>query len=109
AFASLCVAPLIFAAYPLYLGLARGDAFAFARSQGFWNRHLCHAGPLGGLWDVSRAAWAGVRQLASGSHTHYYWSPVRDADPMRVAAVNPEAFAFLLPLVALSVTRWRVS
>jgi mannosyltransferase PIG-V len=107
AFASLCLAPLIFAAYPLYLGLARGDAFAFARSQGFWNRHLSAAGPLGGIWDGSRAAWAGVRQLASGSHTHYYWSPVRDADPMRVAAVNLEAFAFLVLLVALTVVAWR--
>ena len=78
-------------AYPLYLGLAQGDAFAFARSQGFWNRHLSHAGPFGGIWDGLRAGWAGVQQLASGSHTHYYWAPVRDADPMRVAAVNLEA------------------
>jgi mannosyltransferase PIG-V len=107
ALASLCLAPLIFSAYPLYLGLARGDAFAFARSQGFWNRHLSAAGPLGGVWDGSRAAWAGVQQLVSGSHTHYYWSPVRDADPMRVAAVNLEAFAFLVLLVALTVVAWR--
>ena len=107
AFASLCVAPLVFAAYPLYLGLARGDAFAFARSQGFWNRHLSHAGPLGGIWDGLRAGWAGVEQLASGSHTHYYWSPVRDADPMRVAAVNLEALAFLVLFIVLTVIAWR--
>jgi Dolichyl-phosphate-mannose-protein mannosyltransferase len=107
AFASLCLAPLIFAAYPLYLGLARGDAFAFARSQGFWNRHLSAAGPLGGIWDGSRAAWAGVRQLVSGSHTHHYWAPVQDADPMRVAAVNLEAFGFFVLLVALTVVAWR--
>ena len=107
ALASLCVAPLIFAAYPLYLGLARGDALGFARSQGFWNRHLSHAGPLGGVWDGSRAAWAGLRQLVSGSHTHYYWSPVDDADPMRVAAVNLECFVFLVVLVALTVVAWR--
>jgi Dolichyl-phosphate-mannose-protein mannosyltransferase len=107
ALVSLCLAPAIFAAYPLYLGLERGDAFAFARSQGFWNRHLSAAGPLGGIWDGSRAAWAGARQLLSGSHTHYYWAPVRDADPMRVAAVNLEAFAFLALLVALTVIAWR--
>ena len=107
ALAGLCLAPVIFAAYPLYLGLARGDAFAFARSQGFWNRHLSAAGPLGGIWDGSRAAWAGVRQLLSGSHTHHYWAPVQDADPMRVAAVNLEAFAFLVLLVALTVIAWR--
>ena len=103
----LCVAPLIFAAYPLYLGLSRGDAFAFARAQGFWNRHLSYAGPLGGIWDGLRSAWAGVEQLASGSHTHVYWTPVQDTDPMRAAAVNLEAFAFLVLLVALTMVAWR--
>jgi hypothetical protein len=109
ALASLCVAPAIFAAYPLYLGLARGDAFAFTRAQGFWNRHPSPAGPFGGVWDGLRAGWAGVRQLASGSHTHSYWSnvPVRDTDPMRVAAVNLEALAFLVLLVVLTVIAWR--
>jgi hypothetical protein len=76
ALASLCVAPLVFSAYPLYLGIQRGDAFAFARSQGFWNRHVSPAGPLGGIWDGLRASWAGVEQLVSGSHTHVYWTPV---------------------------------
>jgi hypothetical protein len=103
----LCIAPLIFATYPLYLGLERGDAFAFARAQGFWNRHLSHAGPFGGIWDGLRSAWAGVEQLASGSHTHVYWTPVRDTDPMRAAAVNLEAFAFLVLLIALTVVAWR--
>jgi hypothetical protein len=107
ALAGLCVAPAIFAAYPLYLGLARGDAFAFTKAQGFWNRHLSPAGPFGGIWDGLRAGWAGVRQLTSGSHTHYYWSPVRDTDPMRVAAVNLEALAFLVLLVVLTVIAWR--
>ena len=103
----LCVAPLIFAAYPLYLGLAHGDAFAFTRSQGFWNRHLSHAGPFGGIWDGLRAAWAGVQQLASGSHTHVYWTPVQDTDPMRAAALNLETFAFFALLVALTAVAWR--
>jgi hypothetical protein len=107
ALASLCVAPLIFAAYPLYLGLARGDALAFLHSQGFWNRHVSRAGPFGGLWDGLRSAWAGVEQLASGSHTHYYWTPVRDTDPMRAAAVNLEAFVFLVLLIVLTVIAWR--
>jgi hypothetical protein len=107
ALAGLCVAPAIFAVYPLYLGLARGDALAFARSQGFWNRHLSYAGPLGGIWDGLRAGWAGVRQLVSGSHTHYYWAPVRDTDPMRVAAVNLEALVFLVLLAVLTAVAWR--
>jgi hypothetical protein len=103
----LCVAPLVFAAYPLYLGVARDDAFAFTRAQGFWNRHLSYAGPFGGIWDGLRSAWAGVQQLASGSHTHIYWTPVQDTDPMRAAAVNLEAFAFLVLLIALTVVAWR--
>jgi hypothetical protein len=107
ALASLCVAPLVFSAYPLYLGIERGDAFAFARSQGFWNRHVSAAGPLGGIWDGLRAGWAGIEQLVSGSHTHVYWTPVRDTDPMRAAAVNLECLAFLALFVALTVIAWR--
>jgi hypothetical protein len=107
AFAGLAVAPVIFAAYPLYLGLDRGDAFAFARAQGFWNRHVSAAGPLGGIWDGLRSGWAGVQQLVSGSRTHTYWAPVQDTDPMRVAAVNLEALFFLVLLVCLTVIAWR--
>jgi hypothetical protein len=103
----LCAAPVIFAAYPLYLGIARGDALAFARAQGFWDRHLSYAGPFGGIWDGLRSAWAGIQQLGSGSHTHVYWTPVQDTDPMRAAAVNLEAFAFLVLLIALTVLAWR--
>ena len=107
ALASLCVAPLVFSAYPLYLGIERGDAFAFARSQGFWDRHVSPAGPLGGIWDGLRAGWAGIEQLVSGSHTHVYWTPVQDTDPMRAAAVNLECLAFLALFVALTVIAWR--
>ena len=76
-------------------------------AQGFWNRHLSRAGPLGGIWDGLRSGWAGVQQLASGSHTHVYWTPVQDTDPMRAAAVNLEALAFLVLLVVLTVIAWR--
>lgn len=107
ALASLCVAPLVFAVYPLFLGIQRGDPFAFARSQGFWNRHVSYAGPLGGIWDGLRAAWAGVEQLVSGSHTHAYWTPVQNTDPMRAAAVNLECFAFLVLFSVLTVIAWR--
>jgi Mannosyltransferase (PIG-V) len=107
ALASLCIAPLVFAAYPLYLGIERGDALTFARSQGFWNRHVSRAGPLGGIWDGLRAGWAGIEQLVSGSHTHVYWTAVQDTDPMRAAAVNLECLAFLALFVALTVIAWR--
>jgi hypothetical protein len=107
ALASLAVAPLIFAAYPLYLWRAEGDAWEFLHAQRLWSRHLSPAGPLGGIWDGLRAGWAGVEQLASGSHTHRYWAPVQDADPIRVATLNLEMLAFTVLFIALAVIAWR--
>jgi hypothetical protein len=107
ALASLAVAPLLFAAYPLYLWQAEGDPWAFLHAQRLWSRHLSAAGPLGGIWDGLRAGWAGVEQLASGSHTHVYWTPVQDSDPIRVATLNLEMLAFLVLFVVLTVIAWR--
>jgi Mannosyltransferase (PIG-V) len=104
---SLAVAPLLFAAYPLYLWSAEGDPWAFLHAQRLWSRHLSPAGPLGGVWDGLRAGWAGVEQLASGSHTHVYWTPVQDSDPIRVATLNLEMLAFLVLFVVLTVIAWR--
>ena len=107
ALASLAVAPLLFAAYPLYLWAAEGDPWQFLHAQRIWSRHLSPAGPLGGIWDGLRAGWAGVEQLASSSHTHVYWTPVQDSDPIRVAVLNLEALAFLVFFVVLAVIAWR--
>jgi 4-amino-4-deoxy-L-arabinose transferase-like glycosyltransferase len=107
ALASLAIAPLLFAAYPLYLWAAEGDPWQFLHAQRIWSRHLSPVGPLGGIWDGLRAGWAGVEQLASGSHTHVYWAPVQDADPIRVAVLNLEALAFLVLFVVLAVIAWR--
>jgi hypothetical protein len=107
ALANLAVAPLLFCVYPLYLWIDRGDPFAFAHAQDVWTRHISYAGPLGGIWDGLRAGWAGVRQLVSGSHTTTYWPAVDGTDPMRVAAVNLEALAFLVLFAALTVVAWR--
>jgi Mannosyltransferase (PIG-V) len=107
ALASLAVAPLIFAAYPLYLWQADGDPWQFLHAQRLWNRHLSPAGPLGGIWEGLRAGWAGVEQLASGSHTRVYWTPVRDTDPIRVATLNLETLAFLVLFIVLTVIAWR--
>lgn len=106
---SLGAAPLLFSAYPLYLGARTGDPWAFLRAQELWHRQLSWAGPLGGVWDGLRAGWAGVRQIVSGSHTHAYWSAVAptDSDPMHVAAVNLEALGFLVLFCALTVVVWR--
>ena len=107
ALASLAVAPLVFAAYPLYLWLAHGDPWRFLHAQRRWGRHVSPAGPLGGIWDGLRAGWAGVEQLASGSHTHRYWTPVTNTDPIRAATLNLECLAFLVLFVVLTVIAWR--
>jgi hypothetical protein len=107
ALASLALAPLLFTAYPLYLWQAEGDPWAFLRAQRLWSRHLSPAGPFGGIWDGLRAGWAGVEQLASGSHTHVYWTAVQDADPIRVATLNLEALAFLVLFAILAMLAWR--
>ena len=107
ALASLAVAPAVFASYPLYLWRADGDPWAFLHAQRIWSRHLSWAGPLRGIWDGLRAGWAGIEQLASGSHTHVYWTPVRDTDPIRAATLNLETLAFLVLFVALTVVAWR--
>ena len=107
ALANLAVAPLLFSAYPVYLWIDRGEPFAFADAQDVWTRHVSYAGPLGGIWEGLRAGWAGVRQLVSGSHTTTYWPAVDGTDPMRVAAVNLEALAFLVLFVALTIVAWR--
>jgi hypothetical protein len=107
ALASLAVAPVLFAAYPLYLWRAEGDPWAFLHAQRIWSRHLSPAGPLGGIWDGLRAGWAGVEQLASGSHTRVYWTAVQDTDPIRAATLNLENLAFLVLFVVLTVLAWR--
>jgi Mannosyltransferase (PIG-V) len=105
--AQLAVAPVVFALYPLLLWLQRGDPLEFLHAQGFWSRHLSPVGPVGGVWDGLRAGWAGVRQLASGSHTHSYWPAVTGTDPMRVAVVNLECLAALVLFACLTVIAWR--
>jgi len=97
------------AAYPLLLWRDTGDAWSFAHAEGAWHRHLSPAGPLGGIWDGARAAWAGVEQLASGSNAHVYWTAVApvDSTPLRTAVLNLELFAFLTLFVVLAVIAWR--
>ena len=107
ALASLAIAPLLFAAYPLYLWIAEDDPWQFLHAQRLWSRHLSPAGPLGGIWEGLRAGWAGVRQLASGSHTHAYWPAVTGTDPMRAAVINLECLAALVLFAILTVVAWR--
>lgn len=93
AFASLTLAPALFALYPLWLQWRVGDALAFARAQHDWNRSLSLAGPLGGVWD-------GVHAVATGA------VPV-GAVPFHARAVNLQGLIFLALFVGLTVVAWR--
>jgi hypothetical protein len=97
------------AIYPLVLWRKVGDPWAFAHAEDQWHRHLSWAGPLGGIWDGLRAGWAGVRQLASGSNSHVYWTAVSpdDSTPLRTAVLNLELLGFLALFVVLTVVAWR--
>ena len=88
----IALVPAGMAAYLLYLGLATGDAWTPFSVQDAWYREL--AGPWGGAWDGLQAAWAGVRQLASGSRDHVYFAAAA-GDPFVVAAHNLGNLAFL--------------
>jgi mannosyltransferase PIG-V len=109
AFAGLVIPLALFSAYPAYLAASTGNGWRFLHSQGLWHRHFSYAGPLGGIWDGLRSGWAGVEQLASGSHTHRYWTavPLADSDPIRTALINLSALAFLVLFVWLGVVAWR--
>ncbi|HEX9351435.1 MAG TPA: mannosyltransferase family protein [Gaiellaceae bacterium] len=107
ALSRLAVAPALFAVYPLVLWRQRGDPWEFLDAQGIWTRHLSAAGPFGGIWDGLRAGWAGMQQLASGSHTHAYWPAAEGTDPLRVAAINLECLGTLALFTVLAVVAWR--
>jgi hypothetical protein len=89
----IALAPLGLVAYSLYLALAVGDGFAYLHLQDVWFRSF--AGPFGGVWDGLVAAWDGLRQLASGSRTHVYFTAA-GGDPIAVAWHNLELFGFLV-------------
>jgi hypothetical protein len=107
ALAGVCLPLAMLGGYPLALWADGDDPLAFERAQALWHRHLSHEGPLGGIWNGMRAAWAGLEQLASGSHVHRYWPAVHEMDPLRVAVINLQDFGFLVLFVALTIVAWR--
>jgi hypothetical protein len=85
--AATLVAPLLFAAYPLYQWLALGSPTRFLSAERAWDRSLS---PLG-LYDAVRVP---LHDLATGARTD--------------ALLNLEGLAYLAVFVALVVLAWRV-
>lgn len=95
----LALAPAGLVAYAVYLWLQAGDPLEFTELQQLWHRDF--AGPLGGVWDATVAAFDGLRQLASGDREPVYFEQA-GGDPFRVAGYNLLLYGFLVgALVAL--------
>jgi 4-amino-4-deoxy-L-arabinose transferase-like glycosyltransferase len=103
AFAGLAASLPLGAVWPAWLWAAHGRPFLFmtAEREG-WQRHLSPAGPFGGLWDGFVAGWKSVHQLFT--HTNLF--PNVD-DGLQAAAMNLEALAATLLILALGVYVWR--
>jgi hypothetical protein len=93
--------PLGLLAFPLGLHLAHLNWHAPFDAQDVWYRQW--AGPLGGVWDGAKAAWAGVRQLAVGDApgTRIYF-PIAAGDHLAIARINIGLFLWV-PLVAVAL------
>ena len=86
----LALAPLGIAAYAVYLEATIGDGLAFLQVQEAWFRHF--AGPLGGVWEATAAAFEGARGLVEGDEQLPRW-----------AAMNVMLFAFMVFALAACV------
>jgi Mannosyltransferase (PIG-V) len=99
--------PLAFIAFPILLEHQTGDAFAFIHAEKYWHRHFSALGPLGGIIDGAKAAGHGAHAIIATS-TPPDWTYPANLDLKETAAVNVEAFAWLVLFLALTVVVWRV-
>jgi hypothetical protein len=89
----LALVPAGLAVVLAYHGLAWGDALAPLRAQDVWHRHF--AGPFGGAWDGTVAAWDGARQVLHGAPPPVYF-PKAAGDAVAIGRHNVMLFAFLV-------------
>jgi hypothetical protein len=88
----LLLAPLGLLAYAGYLQLVTGDGLSFLDVQNAWYREF--AGPLGGAWDGTKAAFESAGRLLSGSTRSIHYSDA-GGDPTRAAWMNLMLFGCL--------------
>ena len=104
----LAAAPLVAAVWPAWLWYRFSEPFLFLDAQkNGWERELAPLGPLDGIWQGLKAAWAGVRQLIEGVGGTVFWPHATGTGPMHVAALNLQQFAYFVLFVALGLYVWR--
>ena len=90
---------LLFLAYPLVLWLNGRSPWNVLHSERLWHREFS---PLAGLWFGTRDAWYGLLELLD---LHHHWDPPEN--PLRIAALDLQCFAFLVVFLVLTVMVWR--
>jgi hypothetical protein len=101
----LAMMPAGLGLYMAYLACSGGEALMPFHAQDVWGRHF--AGPYLGVWDGSKAAVAGARQLLSFQRAHVYF-PAAGGSPTIVAGHNLMLFAFLGAAVPMAIGVWRL-
>jgi hypothetical protein len=89
----ILLVPVGLGIYILVLQLSMGDGLTPFQSQTVWFRHF--AGPFGGIWNGTVAAWDGLRQLIHGEPPPIYF-PQAGGDPFVAAGHNLVLFGFLV-------------
>jgi Mannosyltransferase (PIG-V) len=88
--------PVGLGAYMAYLAASGGDALLPFHAQNVWGRHF--AGPYLGVWDGTKAAFEGARQLLSFQRQHVYF-PSAAGSPFVSAGHNLLLLGFLIAAV----------
>jgi hypothetical protein len=86
--------PVGLGAYILFLALSTGHGLSPFTAEKFWYHHF--AGPLGGVWDGTVAAWDGLRQLIHGPSSTVIYFKAAGGSPITVAGQNLVLFGFLV-------------
>ena len=86
--------PVGLGAYILFLALSTGHGLSAFTAEKYWYHHF--AGPFGGVWDGTVAAWDGLRQLIHGPSRTVIYFRQAGGDPITVAGQNLMLFGFLV-------------
>ncbi len=102
----LLLIPAGLGAYLAYLEIRYGDALAPFRVESVWYRHTTF--PLSTVWDGTKQAWNGLRQLIQGPLPPYR-VPAYAQDVIGAALQDIYLFLFLvLGVVGLIGVLWRL-